>query len=319
MALDGGAGGGSQLSGGATHWYRIFGLAVRSEITLPEAAENLDPSAAPGDFVDIRLGPTPSALPGGAILSSWMEIDADECLYHFEDICRIHVAAGRRIVIEQFPGVPDGDVRAFLFGSGFAAIVHQRKLMPLHISAVRAPVGTIAFTGPSGAGKSTLAAAVAKYNSWPVVCDDLAVIDPGDATFALNIGARRKKLWRDAITALDYNSRPMDRDVSRIDKFHLPIDDGVGGSTSAIVHLYDLTWGGTGPRIIEAPPSKRFELIMNAIYRPYLTPFFGDIAVLQRAALAMARHMRGFVLERPSKLDALEEVAQALAQHCAKP
>lgn len=296
------------------NWYEMFGLTVTSELELPEAIASEQPSQLI-DIVEIKEGPAPESLAGGRKIASWIEVAGDECLYRLENVCRMHVIAGRSITIDRFRGASDGDVRAFLFGSGLGTICHQRKLVPLHVSAVRSPIGTIAFTGPSGAGKSTIAAALEELNNWPIVCDDMAVIDPADQNPVLHVGVRRKKLWRDAITALGFGGRPMERDVSRLDKFHLPLVHAAATTAPPIVYLFDLAWGDE-ISIRELPPASRFALSMNAIYRPYLTPIFNDLSIARRVAVSLAQTMRACSLTRPRCFEGLQDLVEALGQHC---
>lgn len=297
------------------HWYKIFGLTVCSEFALPEASAMENSPAETCDAVQIRRGSVPLSLSDGLQLADWMEVSRERCLYRFKDVCRMSVASGREIVVDQFPGVPDSDVRAFLFGSGLGTIVHQRKLVPLHISAVQSPGGTIAFTGPSGAGKSTVVAALARFNGWSVICDDLAVLDPSDDELFLHAGVRRKKLWRDAIEALGLGQQDMDPDLGRLDKFHLHIERETGVGAPPIQRLYQLSWGRSNA-IREISPSGRFTLAMNSIYRPYLTPVLNDVSVVRDVAIALSREIRAFELERPRRLEDLRVVSAAIVEHC---
>lgn len=301
--------------GASAYWYNMFGLAFRSEFVLPEASGPNEPPAETGQVVEIRRGSVPSNLDGGSRLTDWMEVGNDRCLYSFEDVCRMEVASGRTIVVDQLADAPDSDVRAFIFGSGIGTIAHQRSLVPLHISAVQTPIGSIAFTGPSGAGKSTIVAALAKFNGWPVICDDMALLNPSEKGLFLHVGVRRKKLWRDAIEALELGDRKMERDVSRLDKFHLRLEHDIGAQAGPIRRLYELSWGDACC-IREVSPARRFALVMNSVYRPYLTPIFGDLSTVRRLAIAVSRDASGFVLERPRSLGGLKAVATLLAEHC---
>lgn len=77
------------------HWYKIFGLAVLSELELPEAIASMPPPTQAIDFIEIKEGPVPDFLPGGRKIANWIEVAGDECLYSVENICRMRVIAGR--------------------------------------------------------------------------------------------------------------------------------------------------------------------------------------------------------------------------------
>ncbi len=296
---------------GSVHWYEMYGLVVRSELELPEALTAIDPPKVVDDFVDIREGHTPRSLKGGKQLADWIDVAGDQCLYWFQNVCRMLITGGRTIVIDRFTGVSDADVRAFLFGSGIGTIVHQRRLVPVHISAVQSPFGTLAFTGDSGAGKSTIAASLAKYNGWSILCDDMAVLAPSDPEPLIHLGTRRNKLWQDAIDALELGDREKSRDFSRLDKYHMLLEQYVGRVAPPIAHLFELTWGDS-ISTSELPPSGRFALVLNTVYRPYLTPVFGDISVVNQTALKVSRRMQAYSLSRPRNLVDLKLVATAI-------
>ena len=69
---------------------------------------------------------------------------------------------GNRISFSPAAGAEETAVRLYLLGTCMGALLFQRKLLPLHGSAVVINGKAYAFVGDSGAGKSTLAAAFLK-------------------------------------------------------------------------------------------------------------------------------------------------------------
>jgi hypothetical protein len=295
--------------------YRVFGLAVRSVFKLPEAEVPIDESVALTslDLVEIVRGPVPQFLQDGRKLTDWMEVGKDACLYNFEGVCRMLVLGGRTITVEVNANVPESDVRPFLLGAALGAVAHQRRLMPLHISAVLTPWGPFAFTGPSGAGKSTMAAALQKFNGWPIICDDVAVIKPQEEPLFIHVGIRRQKLWIDAIAGLDLSHRRMERDFSRVEKFHLEFESKAGALSQPIVSLFEMAWGEV-TEISELSPAGRYRVIQSAIYRPYLVPLLGDASEIHRTSVSLAGAIRVFRFKRPRDFNRLREVAATIAR-----
>lgn len=304
-------------TGERSYWYNIYGLMVRSEFELPEASAPLDEPLDynPDDVVQIVRGAVPASLPGAHKLADWVSAGKMGCLYDIEGVCRLHVTDGRSVVVEAGVEVPERDVRLFLIGSALGTIVHQRGLIPLHISMVRTPFGNIAFTGPSGAGKSTIAAALQKYCGWPILCDDVSVFDPRQEPSTLHAGVRSNKLWQDAIEGLALTERRMTRDLSRHDKFHLVLEDAPEVSTPLFRFLFELRWG-EAVKIEELSASNRFRLLMNAVYRPYIRAALGTVPEVQHAALSLAPKIRAFSLDRPRMLSELESLASQVAEFC---
>jgi hypothetical protein len=128
--------------------YEVFGLKIRSEIPLPE----LQPMENPNDpDVTIRRSPVAAWRNG---LEKW----DDALVLAVPEVGRYRIEGGDEILVDQDRGAPDRNLRLFLLGSAFGALLHQRGLLPLHANAVQIDGKAVAFMGASGAGKSTLAA-----------------------------------------------------------------------------------------------------------------------------------------------------------------
>ena len=118
-----------------------------------------------------------------------------------------HIAAGREIVFEIEPGFSERDAAAFVLGSAFGILLHQRGALVLHGAAVAKNGRSIAIYGYSGAGKSTLAAALCG-DGCSFVADDICVVglDGQQQPMVLPDG-RHLKLWKESIDHLKLAER----------------------------------------------------------------------------------------------------------------
>jgi hypothetical protein len=297
--------------GASWHLYRVFGLLVRSSFALPE----LDVVQAPGaedPDVAIEAGPVGDTLPGGVRLLDWMIVDRQTSLFVFPGLGRMSASGGTRIVIDLEPGAPESHMRTYLFGSGFGALLHQRKLMPLHVSAVRTPTGVWAFTGDPGTGKSTLAGLLHRRRGWPLLCDDMAVIHPDDPEPLLHAGVNRLKLWKDAVAAVGTAGASLTRDIARQDKFHLHDPAMFDHAPAPLRGLVMLDRGET-VALTPICGAQRLMLLLRAVYRPFLTPVHNDVDPLARHAARIANGIEGYSLTRPWDPEALAATAEAIA------
>src|SRR6202008_4886252 len=92
------------------------------------------------------------------------------------------IRGGKEILVDQAPASSPRDVAAYLLGTAFGVLCHQRGIIPLHASAVNVADGRVASAGESGAGKWTLVAALA-VRGHQVIADDLFFLrlaDTGD-------------------------------------------------------------------------------------------------------------------------------------------
>jgi hypothetical protein len=196
--------------------YSVFGLRVRSEIPLPELFE-----AGPGDIdVTIRLGEVPIVEGSDTGLAA----DGDALILHIFDIARYRISGGDTIVVNPEPGVPDRNVRLFLLGSAFGALIHQRGLLPLHANAIEVDGKAVAFMGASGAGKSTLAAWF-HDSGHRIAADDVCVVRFDHGIPYVSPGLPRLRLWLEALEAMGREPSIYARSYAgaNLEKFDVPV------------------------------------------------------------------------------------------------
>lgn len=208
---------GAPLVGGD---YSVFGLMIRSSIPLPE----LLPGAGEGTpDVTIRIAPVsrPDAAKPG------INVDGDALLLIIPDVGRYRIVGGSSITVQPQPGVPDRNVRLFLLGSAFGALLHQRGLLPLHANAVEIDGNAVAFMGASGAGKSTLAAWF-HDRGYRIIADDVCVVGYADGFPLAQPGLPRLRLWAETLKFMARSTAEYERSyvgmVEEFDKFDVPID-----------------------------------------------------------------------------------------------
>lgn len=254
--------------------YHLYGMAVSSEFDCPELNEITPEQAAARNYgtVHLKRARAPLELPDGRQYSDWMWATRDAALYQVYDIARFLVERPDRITVEMLPGAVESDMRAYLFGTGFATLVHMRGLIPLHISAIKTPEGVVAFTGQSGAGKSTRVAELHFKHGWPIICDDLAVLHPSDGEPLLHTGINRIKLWKDAVERFNVDPSQLVRDLTRQDKFHLHVPQMFLGEPSALKALFVIDKARSEPRVLSG--AECFAALHGAIYRPEYAALF---------------------------------------------
>jgi hypothetical protein len=191
--------------------YSVFGLRVRSSIELPELLVE-EPGGAPD--VTISRGPVDEAADQGLHgngLSLTLEIP---------DVARYRIEGGRAIVVDALTDVPERNVRLFLLGSSFGALLHQRGLLPLHANAIEVGGKAVAFMGASGSGKSTLAAWF-HDQGYRVIADDVCVVrvaEGGEVCAAP--GLPRFRLWQEALEAFGRKTSDYARSYVGDESFH---------------------------------------------------------------------------------------------------
>lgn len=297
----------------APHTHQAYGITFESEFELPELVR-VDISGgnrAGMDIVEIRFGDVPEVLPGRDLPRSWVDVDGDVCLLTFQSIGRFLIENGRRIIVKKDEAASISDLRGFLVGSAIAGIVHQRGLVPLHVSAVLTPDGAFAFTGQSGAGKSTLAAHMHHAANWPLISDDVSGLYEATHGFMIESGVHTVKLWEDALKSLDRTSAGLRRDLTRFDKFHAIDGTNFINGRHQLKRLIMLEWGEISS-LRSLSGRRAFEVALNAVYRPELARLCGNWNNVVKTAMALANSIEIFTLERPKSLSVGLGVAESV-------
>jgi hypothetical protein len=95
----------------------------------------------------------------------------------------------------------DVDTADYLLGGVLAFIARLRGRVPVHASAVVIQEQAILFAGAAGAGKSTIASAFAVLG-YPVLSDDVVVIDDSSGGVVAYPSRARLSLWPDSAASL---------------------------------------------------------------------------------------------------------------------
>lgn len=302
------------------YWYRSCGLLVRSQLKLPELESAEPKGSTAANTVEICLGDVKPELQEGVRKAPWLQIAPQCSLLEVPHIARYLVENGERITIDRRLLAPKGsvarqrDVRVFLLGTVMAALLHQRQLLPLHVSAVCSSEGAIAFTGPSGAGKSTTAAWLHYRMGIPLLSDDIAILNPADTETLLYPGPPRLKLWDDTIDALSLPRDNLIRDISRADKFHIHHGVAFVPEPKPLRKLIILTRSESG----EASVLRRifgveaYRAFMGSIYRRELCYLFFNQRKLHDFGGAITSRIEVYEYCRPWHLSEVEPSLQKL-------
>lgn len=281
--------------------YRAYGLTLESAIELPELAklESVEERPTSPD-VQICLGEVPEYLPGRPVPRAWLDAVNDVCLLRFNGIGRFLVERGEKITIQKEEQTSFDDLRGFLLGSVIAAVVHQRGMIPLHISAVLTPRGAIAFTGDSGAGKSTMVAHLNRAMGWPLISDDVSRVFESTVGYEIESGVHTVKLWKDALNSLGRTSSGLRRDLTRYDKFHAIDSNKFTGGNAPLHALVQLKWGDSHSTK-RLTGRRAFEAVLNSVYRPEVGRMCGNRDRIVEAAMSIAGSISVHELERPKQ------------------
>ena len=198
-------------------FYKAYGLTIRSDIELPA----LPQVGGPVYDIDFRAGPVTPGDGGETKFRNW-EASEGRFLAHFYNVCRVLVTGGDSVVYDRLPGNDDSQIVSVLLGTCLAAILMQRRVLPIHSCCVLTERGAVLVMGPSGAGKSTTLGGLLELGL-PMLADDVTglTLDAHGRPIAVP-AFPAIRLWQDSLDRLGHVSTGLPRVRSDMEKFYLP-------------------------------------------------------------------------------------------------
>lgn len=301
-----------------TFSYQLFGFTIASDIVCPE----LTPAPAVG-CPNVRFTLENLSEEIEHVVHSYTRSDVKlqfgPQVFQFEvpGVARYRIEGGDTIRISPLPNALEADIRPYLLGTGMGALLLQRRMLPLHVCAVALKGHAFAFCGPSGAGKSTLALAFHRHGI-PLLCDDVGLAVPqknGGVMFYP--GFPRVKLWRDTLGHFNIDETPLDRDVSRADKFHMAIKGTFCTQALPLRGLYALERSepDSAPRIERQDRHQAIGMLIGNTYRSELIREVGDTRAHLEQCVAVAKTVPTFRVFRPWDLNKSEKTLQFILEN----
>jgi hypothetical protein len=294
------------------YYYRAFGLVMVSELELPELPRF--EGGAPPD-VEILRGIVPDALEEPLKAGVRYQIKPGHLLLRMDGVARFYVSRGSRVVVEQAPGAKDEDVKVFLLGSVLGALVHQRKLLPLHASGIRVDDGCVIFCGASGSGKSTAANAFVR-RGYPLHTDDICVVAPGQNGRPIAYpGYPVFKLWEDSLLESGDNPASYERLRESLNKYSVPAPGPFNGEALPVRKMYVLSpYNKDEISISELSGIDKFNALRGQTYKFKFVKFMGAAEAYFRTVGLVGNRVPIAIVNRPIRTFLSDRLADALEE-----
>ena len=153
--------------------YKAFGLSIISEIPLSELVE-----------VTEKVNSVDLEIEFADLTNLWLELSNPQSpfvirenfvMFQVPDVATFCIQNGNKIFVSPLAEYDEDIIRLYLLGTCMGALLMQRKIYPLHGSAIAINGKAYAIVGESGAGKSTLASAFLK-EGYQLLSDDVIAV-----------------------------------------------------------------------------------------------------------------------------------------------
>lgn len=201
--------------------YRAFGLNIQSDFEIDE----MMPASFEQEEVRITMAEAPKAINNPVKEGVRFQLTANEFLLNVDNVARYYVADGNAIRVEKRNGSSHQEVRLFLLGVVFGALLHQRGMVPFHASALKGPDGKgFMICGRSGIGKSTITAYLVKQG-YSLLSDDISVVQAEEGRVRVYPSYPFLKLWKDVMDHVDFTADEGTRLREPLEKYGYRLDE----------------------------------------------------------------------------------------------
>jgi hypothetical protein len=171
----------------------------------------------------IEVSRLPATLEGASSIGPYSVARPGAVLRVVPGLARFLARDGSVIELAREPASDDGDIESLIQGPLAAALIHQRRELPLHGATLAPPNAdtAIAIVGAQGAGKSTLAYELIR-RGWRLLSDDLTRVTQSANGILAWPGRTGIKLCRDACERFSLEASRMARVSGERDKFLAP-------------------------------------------------------------------------------------------------
>jgi hypothetical protein len=297
------------------HCYNTYGLTLHSEIPLPEllSEDGTESPDAVIQFGSVGRYPIQPNSSRGCFLAT-----SEEAFFHWPEYGTYLVKEGRTILVEPSPQADERMLRLVILGVAMGVLLHQRGILTLHASAVCIHGAVVAFVANKKGGKSTTAAALHALGH-AVVADDIVAVDTTCEEASRVIpGFPQLKIWPDVAKALGKPVEEMPRLHPKLNKLAHLTDHDFPLFPLPLKRIYIL-------REHSVRSSERVQtqsVFLELMRHSYAVRFLGSVGATPshfQRIMKVANHVPISVLNRPTHLEELQDLARWIEQQAMAP
>ncbi|MBR8645069.1 ATP-binding cassette domain-containing protein [[Brevibacterium] frigoritolerans] len=228
-------------------------------------------------------------------------IKKDWIMFHVSGTAIFLIQGGSRIVVSPFNGAHDDEIRLYILGTCMGVILMQRKILPIHGSAVAIDGKAYAIVGDSGAGKSTLASALLKRGYHLISDDVIPVTLTNENVPVVTPSYPQQKLWLESLNHFEMDSTNYQSLTVRENKFAVPVRTQFVTEPLPLAGVFELVKGDNDE--IEVRPIEHLQRFYKLYYHTYRNSFIQQSGLMDwhfNTSAKMIKKIDFYQLSRPT-------------------
>src|SRR5699024_11191655 len=192
-------------------------------------------------------------------------------------------------------------IRLYLLGTCMGAVLLQRRVLPLHGSAVVVDGCAYAIVGDSGAGKSTLASAFLQRGYQCMSDDVIPVTLSYKGSPIVTPAYPQQKLWKNSLHQFGVDTANLFPIIDREEKFAVPISTQFAKTQVPLAGVFELMKTEDG--MIKVNSMQNLERLFKLFYHTYRPFFVEQLHLLEwhfNMCTKVISSVRMYQLYRPS-------------------
>jgi len=291
--------------------YMAFGVHILSELPLPQLSPmGIDDQGFDVEVIMEDYKKEWDELAGGEAGYIFKE---DYVLFKFEDIAIFLIEKGNKIAISPLKDYKEDIARMIVLGTCMGAILMQRKILPLHGSAIAINGKAYAIVGESGAGKSTLASTFIN-DGYSILTDDvIAVSFLNEGTPFVIPSYPQQKLWQETLQELGKPICNLKSVYGRQTKYYVPLRKDFSIKPLPLAGIFELVkTEQDNVALISTNRLEQLSILYNHTYRNLMISGLRKLDWHFKLSTAILNNVNVYQLQRPISRFTADELVSTI-------
>lgn len=254
--------------------YNAFGLNIISDISFTELLPNVNHDIKAD--IEIQIDEIRHLWSDDLVDSNGFIVSGNFVMFQVSKIGMFSIQNGNKIIISPVNNANLDEIKLYILGTCIGALLIQRKVLPLHGSAVVIDEKVYAFVGESGVGKSTLAKAFID-KGYDLVTDDVIAVSllSGNNIPVVIPSYPQQKLWQESLNEFGMSTGDYLPLFERETKYAVPVQKRFMNNPLPLGGVFELVKSESKRATLGMDKLERVHTLFLHTYRHFLVQKLG--------------------------------------------